>query len=70
MCGRAGRQWRGLAGRELGAFRRRPRPALLIVPCSADIASCVARCRFSRLRPEIPHQASRQLFSARASADS
>ena len=42
----------------LGAFRRRPRPSLLGILFSADIARCVARRRFSgsrrRSRPRLP----------------
>jgi len=49
-----GGQRRGGAGRELGAFRRRPRPALLILPCAAGIARCVTRRRLARPRPKIP----------------
>ena len=52
MCGRAGRQRRRRAGRVLGAFRRRPRPSLLILPCSADIARCAVCRRFSRFPME------------------
>jgi len=42
----------------LGAFRRRPRPSLLGILFSVDIARCVARRRFSgsrrRSRPRLP----------------
>ena len=47
LYGQDGRQRRGRAGRELGAFRRRPRPSLLSILSSLDIARCVARRRFS-----------------------
>ena len=46
MCGRAGRHRRGRAGLVLGAFWRRPRPSLLGILFSTDIARCVARRRF------------------------
>jgi len=50
------------AGPTLGAFRRRPRASLFIVPCSLRIARCVVRRRFSRLRPKIPTRAARHPF--------
>ncbi len=46
----------------LGAFRRRPRPAVLSILSSLDSARCVARRRFSLLQPEIPPRAARHLF--------
>ena len=60
--GQDGRQRRGRAGRELGAFRRRPRPALLSILSSLDSARCVARRRLSRPWPKIPARAARRLF--------
>ena len=57
-----GRQRRGGAGRELGAFRRRPGPALPSVLSSLDSARCAARRRFSRLQPKILSRAARHLF--------
>jgi len=49
-------------GLMLGAFRRHPRPALLIVRMFHDIAWCAVSRRFSRPRPKIPARASRRLF--------
>ena len=70
-CARRRAAWRacrtiGKAGAELGlmlgAFRRHPRPALLIVRMFHDIAWCAVSRRFSRPRPKIPARASRRLF--------
>ena len=54
MCGKDGRQWRARAGRQLGAFRRRPRPSLLSILSSLDSARCVVCCRFSRFPVDMP----------------
>jgi hypothetical protein len=46
----------------LGAFRRRPRPALLSILSALDSARCAMSRRFSRLRPKFPTRAARHLF--------
>ena len=60
--GQGSRQRRGGAGRELGAFRRRPRPALLSILSSLDSACCAVCRRFSRFPMDVPARAARHLF--------
>ena len=46
----------------LGAFRRRPRPALLSILSSLDSARCAVCRRFSRFPMDVPARAARHLF--------